>query len=423
MIMAAKNNRGTKDRGTKDRGMVLLIANNAPPVRGGSSVVYAGLAGHARDRIIVIAPKFSYMDRLPITGWRGHDRSVPYQVVRLKLLRTPIGGPSGRGLASRLRFKALDLAISLRLALTVIKLLLTKPIRAVCIGELVPSGWILAMLRFWPNIRRVVYLHGEEITMRDAYDPDARRRRRALTRAQIAIAVSRFTADAVRALIGDVASPRIVLIGNGVDTARFTPRPRPADLMARYGLDGKFVFIAVCRLLEKKGVDNAIRAFAGLHRTQPACRYLIIGTGPFAGRLAAIVAECGVTDSVIFAGDVPDEDLADHYSLGDVFLMPNRALPDGDTEGFGLVFLEANAAGLPAIAGRDGGSTDAVQDGVNGLVVDGNSVTEIGIAMRRLFESSALREKLAQHGLERASSMDWSRRSAAFLEACLGDAA
>ncbi len=403
------------------RGMVLLIANNAPPVRGGSSVVYAGLAGHARDRIIVIAPSFSYTDRLPITGWRGHDRSVPYKVIRLKLLRPPIGGPSGSGAAARLRFKALDLAISLRLAATVVKLLATKPIRAVCIGELVPSGWVLAMLRGWPNIRRVVYIHGEEITTRDEYDPDAQRRRRALGRAEIAIAVSRFTADAVRQLIGRVDTPRIVLIGNGVDTARFTPRSPPADLVARYGLADRFVFIAVCRLLEKKGVDNAIRAFASLHASDPACRYLIIGTGPFAERLAAIAVECGVAGAVIFAGDIPDEDLADHYSLGNVFLMPNRALPDGDTEGFGLVFLEANAAGLPAIAGRDGGSTDAVQNGLNGLVVDGKSVTEIEAAMRRLYLSPELRAELAQHGLERASSMDWSRRSAAFLEACLGD--
>jgi phosphatidylinositol alpha-1,6-mannosyltransferase len=343
-------------------------------------------------------------------------------VVRLKLLRTPIGGPRGSGITSRLRFKALDLAISLRLAATVTRLLATKPIRAVCIGELVPSGWILQLLQAWPKVRRVVYIHGEEITTRDEYDPDGARRRRALGRAQVAIAVSHFTADAIRRLIGDVPTPRIVLIGNGVDTGRFTPRPRPPDLVARYGLAGKFVFLVVCRLLEKKGVDHAIRAFAALHRDDPACRYLVIGTGPFAENLAAIAAACGVSDAVIFAGDIPDEDLADHYSLGDVFLMPNRALPDGDTEGFGLVFLEANAAGLPAIAGRDGGSTDAVQDGVNGLVVDGNSVAAIEAAMRRLYSSPELRAELARHGVERAGSADWSHRCAAFLDACLGEA-
>ena len=409
------------DRTMSGEGMVLLIANNAPPVRGGSSVVYAGVAGHAGKRVIVIAPTFSYTDRLPLIGWRGHDRSAPYRVVRLTLLRSPIGGPRGRDLVSRLRFKTLDFAISFRLAATIIRLLATRPIRAVCIGELVPSGWILRLLRRWPGLRRVVYIHGEEITTRDEYDPRGERRKRALADADVAIVVSRFTAEAVRKLIGDVPSPHIVLIGNGVDTARFTSRPRQPDLVARYGLEGAFVFLAVCRLLEKKGVDNAIRAFAAVHRDDPSCRYLVVGTGPYGERLQEIAAECGVADSVIFAGDVPDEDLADHYSLGDVFLMPNRALPDGDTEGFGLVFLEANAAGLPAIAGRDGGSTDAVQDGVNGLLVDGNSTAEIERAMRRLHDKAELRAELARHGEERAASMDWSRRSEAFLQACLGD--
>ena len=62
-----------------------------------------------------------------------------------------------------------------------------------------------------------------------------------------------------------------------------------------------------------------------------------------------------------------EHELTDHYCLGDVFIMANRALPDGETEGFGLVFLEANACGLPVIAGRAGGSVDAVTDMVNGL--------------------------------------------------------
>lgn len=404
-----------------ERGVVLLIANNAPPVRGGSSVVYGGIARHAGERIILLAPKLSYTDGLPLIGWRGHDRTAPYPVVRLKLLRTPLGGPRREGLFGKLSFRALDLGISLRLAASVTRLLLTRPVRAVCIGELVPSAWILGLLRWWPNLRRVVYIHGEEITTRDEYDPSGQRRRRALAGADLAIVVSHFTEKAVRGLIGNAPSPRIVLIENGVDAARFAPRPPQPELIARYGLEDKFVFIAVCRLLEKKGVDHAIRAFASIHRANPDCRYLIIGTGPFGDRLAEIAREADVADAVIFAGDVPDEDLADHYSLGHVFLMPNRALPDGDTEGFGLVFLEANAAGLPAIAGRDGGSTDAVKDGVNGLVVDGNSIPEIEAAMRRLRDDPALRAELAACGLERAALMDWSRKAEMFLEACLSE--
>ena len=123
---------------------------------------------------------------------------------------------------------------------------------------------------------------------------------------------------------------------------------------------------------------------------------------------------------VVFAGDVTEAELVTHYCLGDVFLMPNRALANGDTEGFGLVFLEANGCGLPVIAGRDGGTRDAVQDGVNGLVVDGQSVAAIAAAMLALIGDAALRARLARQGREVAAAADWSGRAATFLTACEG---
>jgi len=122
----------------------------------------------------------------------------------------------------------------------------------------------------------------------------------------------------------------------------------------------------------------------------------------------------------VFAGDVAEAELAAHYQLGDVFIMPNRALPNGDTEGFGLVFLEANACGVPVIAGRDGGSTDAVRDGENGLVVDGNSVPAVLHAMLALREDGVLRARLRQGGLAVAVESDWRRKAAAFLRVCTG---
>ncbi len=127
-----------------------------------------------------------------------------------------------------------------------------------------------------------------------------------------------------------------------------------------------------------------------------------------------------MTDRVAFTGEVAEDDLVDFYRLGDVFVMPNRELANGDTEGFGLVFLEANACGLPVIAGRDGGSTDAVRDGVNGLVVDGHSVDDIAAAMRTLRADPGLREHLRRGGLDLAAKADWTRKAEAFLRFCTG---
>jgi phosphatidylinositol alpha-1,6-mannosyltransferase len=103
--------------------------------------------------------------------------------------------------------------------------------------------------------------------------------------------------------------------------------------------------------------------------------------------------------------------------------MPNRKLANGDTEGFGLVFLEANSCGLPVIAGRDGGSTDAVSHGVNGLVVDGQSVDDTAAAMLALQEDAELRDTLRRQSLTVAARAGWMEKTRVFLGLCLDTAA
>ncbi len=406
--------------GRRDRagGRVALVANNFPPVRGGSAVVYANLARCAAGRMIVVAPRSGYETGLPLIGWREHDRGKPYPVLRLKLLRTRIDDVPRPG-AAKLLFLARDAALRLRLAATLLRLVATRGVRAICVGELLASGWVIRLFRLLPGVRLVAYVHGEEITTEDAHDPGHRRARGTLLRSARIVVVSRFTRQAVLSLLGD-AGDRVRLIENGVDGARFHPAAKAPDLVELYRLAGCFVFVSVCRLLEKKGVDQAIRGFAALLARHPDSRYLIVGTGPHEGELQALAQRLGVADRVVFAGQVADDELADHYRLGDAFVMPNRALPNGDTEGFGLVFLEANACGLPVLAGRDGGSTDAVRHGVNGLVVDGHSLPEIAAAMLRLREEPGLRGGLREQGLAVAGRAGWEAKTRVFLELCLG---
>ncbi len=402
---------------------VLLVANNFPPVRGGSAVVYDTVARFAGGQVIVLAASHSYADGLPLIGWREHDRLAAYRVVRLPLLRTLLRAQAAPGPLGRLRLLLDDLTIRARVVATVLWLILFARVRAVCIGELVSAGWLFAALRLVPFVRRVVYMHGEEITTIDGYDNDFRRRRRYVAAAQRIVAVSRFTRDATARLLGTAASGpdgggRIALIENGVDPRRFCPGPKRPDLLACYGIEGAFVFVSVCRLLEKKGIDHAIRAFASVAADFPDCRYLVVGDGPYRARLEAIAAEAGVAGRVVFSGLVAEEELVDHYRLGDVFVMPNRELANGDTEGFGLVFLEANGCGVPVVAGNAGGSPDAVSDGVNGLVVDGRDVEAITEAMRRMRADAGLREALAARGLEVAEKADWTRRVERFVAVC-----
>ena len=400
-------------------GSILLIASNFPPVRGGSAVVYDNLARNADRRIIVLAPKINYRDGLPIIGWREHDRHAPYRIIRLPLLRTRLRDGKRGGLW-KLSLLADDIWIRLRLIATALFLIRRERISAVCIGELLASGWMLGILRWLAKTRLLVYVHGEEITTEDGYDKGARRRRQALLADRI-IVVSRFTQDAIRSLLGPGADAKLSLIGNGVDTRRFRCGERQSELLDLYSLRGRFVFVSVCRLLEKKGIDNAIRAFAELDALDQTCTYLIVGMGPFQQELRKIAAATSAKDRIVFTGEVTDDDLADHYRLGDVFVMPNRELANGDTEGFGLVFLEANSCGLPVIAGRDGGSTDAVCHGQNGLVVNGKSVAEIASAMAMLRSDTLLRAKLRKGGRAIAAAADWQGKAAMFVRLCAGE--
>lgn len=402
---------------------VLLIASNFPPVRGGSAVVYANMAREAGAAVEVLAPRRNYADGTMQIGWREHDRRAGYRVRRLELLRTLL--PGGRPNAwQRLWLLSDDIAIRVQLLGTVLAMSWRRRYRAICLGELLASGWMIRLLRALLRVRVIVYVHGEEITTRDAYDPQKRRCRAFLNAASGVVVVSRFTRDAVLAMLGPDATSRVRLIENGVASRHFTPGPKRPDLLARYELEGRFVYVSVCRLLEKKGVDHALAAFAVLCREQIAAglpaddRFVVVGSGPYAEALKAQAAALAIGEQVVFTGQVAEEDLVDMYRLGDLFVMPNRELANGDTEGFGLVFLEANACGLAVLAGRDGGSPDAVQDGQNGLVVDGHSVPAITEAMRRLRHDADLRARLSTRGLAMAREADWAQRTRTFLAFC-----
>jgi phosphatidylinositol alpha-1,6-mannosyltransferase len=194
--------------------------------------------------------------------------------------------------------------------------------------------------------------------------------------------------------------------------------PRAEYLVERYGLAGRRVLLTVGRLYARKGVDKVIEALPQTLQHIPDLVYLVVGEGTYRSTLEALVADHQVADHVIFAGSVPDHELNAHYSIADAFIMANRELPDGDTEGFGLVFLEANACGVPVVAGCAGGSTDAVTDRVNGLVIDGTSVAEIVTAVASLFSDEDLRARLVAQGRAVAEASSWNQRVEQFLEFC-----
>jgi phosphatidylinositol alpha-1,6-mannosyltransferase len=337
-------------------------------------------------------------------------------VHRIQLLRTPLldeAPPSCQRVAAAVR----DVAIRIDLLRAIRRVARAENISVVRIGELVASGWLAAACRRLFGLRSIIYIHGEEISSRMSYDVDGVRRRRALAQTVGIVAVGRFTREVLETTMG-VPADKIALISNGVDLQRSVPHPRQDDLLARYNLVGRRVLLTVGRLYARKGMDRVIESLTEVRRVLPDMSYLLVGDGPYLPDPEQLAVAQGGRDAVVFAGAVPDTEPIDHYALADAIIMANREMPDGDTEGFGLVFLEANACGIPVIADCAGGSVDAVSDGINGLVIDGNRPLEIAAAILRLFRDDAVRERLIETGSAVAARSGWDGRVDQFLELC-----
>ncbi len=260
-------------------------------------------------------------------------------------------------------------------ALAITELMVREKPRAAQIAT-VDDAYLGVWLQRWLRLPFLVYAHGNEIL--DLLGGTSPRERTYLQAADRIVAVSRFTADLVEQ--AGVDRHRVHVIHPGCDAERF--RPRAVDPVLRDRLlgarAGDRVVLTVGNLVERKGHDMVIRALARVLRQIPDVTYLVVGDGPHRDHLDRLAHATGVRDRVVFAGRVDAEALPDIYALSDVFVMPSRVRPaESDVEGFGLVFLEANACGKPVIGGRSGGIPDAIVDGKTGFLVEPESVPDI----------------------------------------------
>lgn len=247
--------------------------------------------------------------------------------------------------------------------------------------------------------RAVASTHGHEVGW--ALLPGARR---ALARIGRDCDVVTYLGEYTRSRLAPVV-PRLSRLPSGVDTDVFRPGAGGAEVRARHGLADRPVVVCVSRLVPRKGQDVLVRALPELRRRVPGVALLLVGGGPDAPRLHRLAAEHGVADDVVLTGSVPWQELPAHYDAGNVFAMPCRTRRGGlEVEGLGIVFLEASATGLPVVAGRSGGSPDAVLDGRTGHVVDGTSPAEVTDAVAGLLLDPA---RAAAMG---AAGRDWVER-------------
>lgn len=249
----------------------------------------------------------------------------------------------------------------------------------------VDPAWPLGTIARDLGVPYAAILHGAEVSVPARLPGFASMLRSTISHADLIISASRFAEEEARKLVGEL--PPVVYVPPGVDIDRFTPLNADERRAARrrLGLDPDApLIVGVSRLVPRKGFDVLIDAAATLTSTHPDLQVVIAGTGRDEKRLRKRIVQSGSPTRML--GFVADEDLPDLYGCADGFAMLCRERWAGlEQEGFGIVFVEAAAAGCPQIAGRSGGSADAVADGETGWVVeDPSDVAQVAKALDTL---------------------------------------
>ncbi|HEX8099981.1 MAG TPA: glycosyltransferase family 4 protein, partial [Actinomycetota bacterium] len=320
-------------------------------------------------RVAVLAPNWP--------GWREHDRTQSFAIHRWP---STVAWPTSE------------------LARRVDSLIKEHRADVVLFGH----GFPLALLG--PRLARngvpyVAFTHGAEVWM--ARMPAlAAGIRRALAHAGVVTAVSHYTAKTIRTVVP--SSVPLSVLYPGVDVNRFNPHVDGTTVRERYGLQDRPVVLCLSRLVPRKGQDVLIRGLSLLRRLVPDAVLLIAGDGPHRGQLEA-EASRAPSGSVVFTGEIREEDAPAHYAACDVFAMPCRSRWGGlEVEGFGIVFLEAAATGKAVVAGRSGGAAEAVADEETGLLVEGSEPKAAALAVAHLLRERDIANRMGAAGRSRA---------------------
>ncbi|NES99801.1 MAG: glycosyltransferase family 4 protein [Sphaerospermopsis sp. SIO1G1] len=239
-----------------------------------------------------------------------------------------------------------------KMAIAILKYLLQKRPQQVFCGHIKLAGLIQTLCQPL-GIPYTVLTYGKEV-----WGTLKKTEQRALNNATSIWTISRYSRDQACAANG-IDPQKVKMLPCAIDGSKFTPGVKSPDLLEKYGFKDAKVLMTVARLWSGdiyKGVDVTIRALPKIIQVFPEVKYLVIGRGDDQPRLAQLAIDLGVSDRVVFAGFVPTEALMSHYRLANAYIMPSQ-------EGFGIVYLEAMACGIPVLSGDADGSADPLQDG------------------------------------------------------------
>jgi len=364
-----------------DKQKILVITELLLPTKGGTAVwfdeVYRRIGG--KEIHIVTAD---------VEGAAEHDATHPNTVHRISFVRHWWVRPE-------------SLVTYLKLLFNCLFIVLRHRPNEVHAGRVLPEGlvgWIVARFTRRPI---TIYAHGEEIT---GWMEPMKHRAKCFTyrHADRLIANSDFTYNELLKI--GVDQNKITLISPGVDIEHFRPDLKTDDLLSSIGLTADSnLILSVGRLSRRKGFDKLLHTVTELKAQGLDVDYALIGIGEDDTYLRQMAADLDILNHVHFLGHVSPEDLPRWYNACTLFAMPNREI-NGDTEGFGMVFIEAAACRKPVIAGIAGGTGSAVLNGETGLRVDGESIADITSAIKQLLTDTEGYKAMSDKAYTRATN-------------------
>ena len=243
---------------------------------------------------------------------------------------------------------------------------------------------LLPLIRTWTN-PSVVSFHGADVLV-DMNKPAYRAATKdMLNKINLVLVRSESLRRAVVDLGCDEKKIEIMRTGIPIDDFPFHERSSPQN--------GEWRFVQACRLIDKKGLAVALRAFASFLKRYPQAKFTIAGEGPLLARLQQLTHELHIDNHVSFAGFVSQEQLREIFYASHVFLHPSEVGPDGNQEGIPNSMLEAMATGLPVFATRHGGIPEAIEHGISGILVPEQDAAALGQA---LFDAAEDRQRLVE---------------------------
>ncbi|MGH8905104.1 MAG: glycosyltransferase family 4 protein [Egibacteraceae bacterium] len=341
----------------------LWVTTDFLPRSGGIEQYLANLLAHQR-------PEDARVLTAPWPGAQAFDRTLPYRVDRIG--RRPL--LPTRALARRVR-EAAD----------------AHRAEVVLLGP----AWPLGELADRVDRPTVALSYGHEAGMARVGAGMLVRR---IGKASAVTVISDFTSRSLEPWLA--ARTRLELVPPGVDVDTFRPGANGPSIRARHGIAADQPLVTcISRLVARKGQDVLVETWPLVKAAVPGAHLLIVGTGPRARALRTRVAALGLDRDVTLTGEVPWSELPAYHGAADVFAMPCRTRLGGlDVEGLGIVYLEAQACGVPVVAGSSGGAPEALIDGETGHVVDGGDPRAVTGAIVALLRDPDRRQAMGAAG-------------------------